>query len=550
MTRYAPLAGIGLSTLLVMSPAGADEAADWMRLRVGSAIRGEVTWEQVRATVFQQFRMSNPDERGVTPGGIETLRLVQAAQTRAQTLAQILSQDLDGDGRVTRDELTAALGPRARQPIHANGIQLDPSPDQVRQQLEKLVADALAPDLDRNGVITPEEMKRHSDARVSQLRTQLRAEQYVPMFLDGDADGVVSRAEFEAAARREFDEADTNRDGRISTEEAKAFGERLAAVRRAATQREQERLRQAQMEAAVRSCNAEKPAASARIVLLGAYEGKALSNVSIGGDDRETTVANIEVAPGREPLFLVVTSYDAMIWRVWGATERVSGILAISGAGDKATGQPRVGVVGLPRDKVRFGEKAGCINYFTEKEGGAAAKSVETLFGRKPDEVAGIYGIQSIKVPGLQHIAANPEAASTIRLPETGPGAAMWKEMLRFNPAGLANIDPAEVVSPLPARRYRVLPQQAGLAQLLEEGALTVAGTSRSILIEGPNITPVTNPGAFLITRKTTFPAGLNGAHSVRFILARGVPMPDGSPGHSCVIQEDTGKPTESRAGC
>lgn len=37
------------------------------------------------------------------------------------------------------------------------------------------------------------------------------------------------------------------------------------------------------------------------------------------------------------------------------------------------------------------------------------------------------------------------------------------------------------------------------------------------------------------------FPAGLNGSHAVVFVLAKGVPMPAGSPGHSCVISEETG---------
>ncbi|HXJ34551.1 MAG TPA: hypothetical protein VMS22_11020 [Candidatus Eisenbacteria bacterium] len=37
------------------------------------------------------------------------------------------------------------------------------------------------------------------------------------------------------------------------------------------------------------------------------------------------------------------------------------------------------------------------------------------------------------------------------------------------------------------------------------------------------------------------FPAGLAGAQAVSFTLGRGVPMPAGDPGHSCVISEETG---------
>jgi hypothetical protein len=290
-------------------------------------------------------------------------------------------------------------------------------------------------------------------------------------------------------------------------------------------------------------CNAVTPPASAKLVAVGAYQGRALSNVSIGGDDRETSVANLDVAAGTEPLFIVVTSYDAMVWRVSGATERVAGLFATSVAADPTTQRPRVGVVGLPRDKVQFAASARCLPYFTDRDLGTAAEPLEVLFGRKPDAIFGIYGAQSVRVPSLQHIDATPSWATNINLPTTGPGAPMWQELQRFHPAGLASIDPAAVVSPLPVKRYEVLAQQAGLAQLLDEGTLVATGSSHGFNIDGGKMTPFTMPSRFLIVRKTRFPAGLNGAHSVTFVLARGVPMPEGSAGHSCVLSEETGKP-------
>jgi hypothetical protein len=56
---------------------------------------------------------------------------------------------------------------------------------------------------------------------------------------------------------------------------------------------------------------------------------------------------------------------------------------------------------------------------------------------------------------------------------------------------------------------------------------------------------------AFRIARPIPrFAAGLYGARLVRFVLARGVPMPAGSPGHSCVISEATGRPIENGSIC
>lgn len=71
-----------------------------------------------------------------------------------------------------------------------------------------------------------------------------------------------------------------------------------------------------------------------------------------------------------------------------------------------------------------------------------------------------------------------------------------------------------------------MLPQQAGLIQLVQQGALTQNSS-----------------GEFPIHRKIRFPAGLAGAHSVKFLLLRGVPLPDGDPAHSEVVSEETGQP-------
>jgi hypothetical protein len=53
--------------------------------------------------------------------------------------------------------------------------------------------------------------------------------------------------------------------------------------------------------------------------------------------------------------------------------------------------------------------------------------------------------------------------------------------------------------------------------------------------------------GEFLIQEKIRYPAGLYGGYSVKFLLPRGVPNPDGDAGHSHVISEETGRPVEFR---
>jgi hypothetical protein len=48
--------------------------------------------------------------------------------------------------------------------------------------------------------------------------------------------------------------------------------------------------------------------------------------------------------------------------------------------------------------------------------------------------------------------------------------------------------------------------------------------------------------GEFIVRKKIRFPAGLYGAHSVTFLIMKGTPYPDGDPGHSCVMVEETGE--------
>ena len=107
---------------------------------------------------------------------------------------------------------------------------------------------------------------------------------------------------------------------------------------------------------------------------------------------------------------------------------------------------------------------------------------------------------------------------------QAGPSRAK-DEMYRFSPGGVVDIDAKAVVGSAPASRYEVLPQQAGLVQLLASGTLK----QNSL-------------GEYIVRDKIRFPAGLYGAHSVTFLVMKGAPYPDGDPGHSCVIVEESGE--------
>jgi hypothetical protein len=253
------------------------------------------------------------------------------------------------------------------------------------------------------------------------------------------------------------------------------------------------------------------------------------------------------VEPGETPLYVVVVSFDPMIWRLSGAVERVERLVLgalVSAPGPDGAKVPLVGETGLPADRVTFLGDPKCIKYFTETpsvDSAKAAGAVRERSGKSPATIAGRYSVWAFSVPSGEIRAVSRkhggaliivEGARTVRIDadsdtltlKTGhlePGS----ELSRFHPGGVIEIDPNAVVASLAPEPYVVLPEEAGLRQLLQEGALTVNGR-----------------GEYLIHEKISFPAGLTGAHRATFLLLTGVPVPDGDPGHSVVVSEETGE--------
>ena len=543
-------------------PAFADD--NWIVTRMGGYIRSEATWEQVRSQMLTAFYQSNPDERGVSAQGIDDLRKIAVAQRRSQVIAQILNFDLDGDGSATKAEITAVMQPRARQMIHANGVQLEPTPEQIRIQLDKLVSDALKPDVNHDGVISVSEIQQEGTRQAEQtnIAWQQNALQFVPITLDANGDGVVSLTEYEAAVRKQFDSIDQDRDGRISATEASDFNKRLNEARQATQRAREAALRKQRLETAAAGCNAPSAPSNARFVFVGGGEGRALSNAWIGNQDRVTSVMTVEVRPGPEPLYLALASEGATIWDIRGATDRIVGLVAhantaaeksedssaggVSGA--QRRGKPLVGVIGVPRNKIHFTAYTGCLVPPTQStmKDGSAQEAATLLLGRPADELGGEVSVGTFSVPAIQHFPDRP-VRNAMQLPKEGPGKLLWSNVAGDYPAGIAQIDVTSVISPLPVKNYSVLPGHAGLAEMVDAGALVITGTSRVIRLTYGDDRPFTEANEFKIIKKLRMPAGPWGS----FVLADQVPPPDGDFSGVCVLSERDKKPIEgSRTNC
>jgi hypothetical protein len=475
------------------------------RLNVGATI------EQYTAQVVGELRSADRAGDGLDRGDIDLIEQQQRAQIRASAVAEVLRQDLDGDLKATRSELL--LGARGEEPNRTR---------QVEATLERF-------DANGDGVITVQEAASSAvENRVPLGERRLEA----LLALDPNKDGRLTAEELRTLAEHTFASIDSDGDGKLSPAEFAPITERVHA---------------AMLERMAPVCAMPAAPAGASLVVYSAYEATAISSVAVGGVDQETNLTDVVIEPGSAPLYLVLTSYESMVWRLMGATNRVARVVVSSsqsgqrGAiGDQVTGStgmvgrivrhdagPRApagassasGVVGLAAAKVSI-LGANCAHYFSSNsaESRAAIAPVRRALGREPDAIVSTYSTQSVALPSGTLTKAG---ASPVPTP-TGFDPQMWQEAARYWPSGVVTVDPRQVVASTRVEPYKVLPSQMGLAQLIGAGAIER-----------------TPDGKFRIVRPIAhMPPSMGGAHSVSIVLADGVPMPVGSPGHSCVLSE------------
>ncbi len=441
--------------------------------------------DRYRERIIQQLFQLSPDGR-LTEEQADIHGQRTAARNRENARQQWTIYDLDGDGTVSADEvrkLRLVMPTNERSRFETQFLQADTNADSRLSPSEiNTAADTV--------------IKRHGEDRTV---TMLRS-------LDVDRDTVVTVDDI-VAAFATFPESQAGKSQAIESA----------------------------------GCSLPKPTKGAHIVLLGAYEGEAVSTVAVAGLDTETSLAVFNIEPGETPVYIVATVYDAMVLKMTGAVDRVERLV---GASTKV-----LGVSGLPKEKVTFAPRQACgLEYFHQTEDQKAIRikaKVSAQLGRAPDQVLGAYGIEKIALPsgkglekkskkggmiivqGNRRVQVTEDGIIDLGRTKGGRKGRAEQDLLRFYPAGIATVMPEDVVTLADtAEAYDVLPQQAGLLQLLDSGALSVL-----------------KDGAYSINQPIArFPAGLNGAHSVQFVLRRGVPMPQGSPGHSSVLIEETGK--------
>lgn len=277
-------------------------------------------------------------------------------------------------------------------------------------------------------------------------------------------------------------------------------------------------------------------AAGDLFVAAGVYEGDTLADVMFAPFRQPVTVVRVVVAPGDQPISLVLSSYGGTVWDFRGATERITRVHA---SDQIAEGQ--VGVRGIAADRVTIAEGKCTLRLelaARPQDHELLQRQIAARFGRRADRLVYQYETHELRLP-------EGDFAPQQRAPDIDTTSPAEHDLYRFNPGGFVTLDPASIVARREVRVPETFAAEAGLMQLQRAGAIRpperkeleawaeAAGRPyRSAL--SPQWRPQMRFD-YLITREILLPAGLAGAHGKNFLLAPGVPAPRGHDGHECV---------------
>ncbi|WP_390588501.1 EF-hand domain-containing protein [Erythrobacter sp. MTPC3] len=416
------------------------------------------------------------------------IEIADIARGNGRQLRILNESDLNGDKRLSKEEYLAAFAKLRPATTEEPNIRFDQM------------------DLDGNGIVTAAEMAGQAvPFELSTREQERRSRMFERLFqIDQDGDARLSEEELTGAFRRQFARIDSDGDGTVSPAEYRA-GRRTVELARDI--------------ASLPLCAVPTPEAGTELLAIAARGGQLGSTVAVGGQDRETSIAEVIVEPGDAPLFVLLMAEEPVIWEFSGATERVSQVVALSGRRDDA-GNALAGTIGVSQGKVRFGDDCfpvrkalGASNYGTAQLETviAAVTGLETR--------AGAERIGRVFLPSLGIERFN----TGVPAPE-GFDPDVWWMVTDERPRGIRDLDPSRVVAATSVERYDILPAEFGLARLTYQGT----------------IEPTEHDNEFrLLKPLERFPGALTGASSVSFMLGEGLARPQGEFGRGCLYAAD-----------
>lgn len=263
------------------------------------------------------------------------------------------------------------------------------------------------------------------------------------------------------------------------------------------------------------------------VYAAGAYSGRPV-DFQIDQSGHQATQFDIVVNSPDKPVVLMLGAYEPSVWNIgWTPGTR---ILAVA-----ASGYHHQAIAGLdsgvPVRVSSYEKPGGCrFSHISDGRNESLNPMARLLFGRPVDMV-----FPSGRDGRLVVGAALPEPR-----PALLTSRQRTPESFRDKSAPLAG--PAGLKAAVAAGLLRPATQADGDAWVEALAALS----------SSPDVPPVAGKGvpkpprpyiggdAYVVLKRFRFPAGLYGAHSATFFIPRGVPKPEGEPGHSTVYDFNT----------
>lgn len=537
-----PISGFGMN----QSPSTRDQYASLedIPLPLMKSLQGYMqTEEQYITNILAPIRQNGRTKLSLDQQDIDYIKKKNLDDKRRQILAQFISYDYDFDGVVTRQDIKN---------IFSEKNSSSSSPKSLDDTINNVFSQFLSYDVNHDEIITYEEVR-------SSVPTPSKRNDFVSgnaqnlvdlLILDPNKDGRLTADELEALARKAYSTIDTNGDGILSPDETKPLGD---------IQRKLSELNQF-----TKSMSDEcKPLAQMpkdeKIANINVYEGDTASSVSIAGQTDATGIISVHVEPGKDKLYLVVSAFRPTIWKISGATDRVSHLVLAGpsipeGTQNNDMGNDKVnaGVIGISAENVEFRHARVCgLNYIDEprfsKFGDVA---LQKLVGRKADIKLSQYNMLDLQIGSEGQLMQSKVDTSILQVlnkmpvPE-GFDPITWHKSLMFSPGGISFEKADTVIAEVKAENYVVLPAWFGISKLIHDGVLLPVNNMQPVSAMSASPLPQINAykNAYKIVKEMPYyPSRLTGGLSTTFILGKGINQPKGNIGHSCLVSEETGE--------
>lgn len=336
----------------------------------------------------------------------------------------------------------------------------------------------MAADADNDGRITADEVWQAVWAGAdNQRRTQETRKLERLLTLDTDGDAKLTAEEARAVMQAAFRYVDANKDGTIDDSEKTTLRKYQNEAERAAR-------------GVLNSPRCALPPAEGGEKIFALRGGMGSdSGMDISGAGKVTGIIDVVIAPDAPLSYLVLSGSNA-IWRISGDTSKLRHVAVLGFIGGH--GKIAAGVMGVSADEVSFHEVRDCVPDHTDGDGyesaaeAALRDGLQQLLGRAPDGVlargrAAGYGDAYLTAAGLSH--KKKDAPAAMPAPQ-GFDAYMWEHLVVPYAGGRLEWVAAEsVVSPAPARKYKIYPHVYGFAQLVHDGVLEYRDLKRVMLL-------------------------------------------------------------------